>query len=72
MSKEEIEEFLETVDALPGPMSMVERWSLSISLWIYDEDFGTMDTIKSIHVSFSSSPITFMIGKLATRLNKKN
>ncbi|XP_023738309.1 long-chain-alcohol oxidase FAO1 [Lactuca sativa] len=29
--KEEIEEFLETVDALPGPMSMVERWSLYCS-----------------------------------------
>ncbi|CAH1436259.1 unnamed protein product [Lactuca virosa] len=30
-SKEEIEEFLETVDAVPGPMSMVERWTLYCS-----------------------------------------
>ncbi|CAI9271261.1 unnamed protein product [Lactuca saligna] len=30
-SEEEIEEFLETVEALPGPMSMVERWTLYCS-----------------------------------------
>ncbi|CAH1436255.1 unnamed protein product [Lactuca virosa] len=30
-SKEEIEEFLETVDAVPGPMSMVKDWNIYCS-----------------------------------------
>ena len=30
-SEEEIEEFLETVDAVPGPMSMVKDWNIYCS-----------------------------------------